>query len=292
MTNNHPEQPYLDLLKRIIDKGTFEENRTGIQCITLFGDQVKFSIKDSFPLITTKKMFFRGIVEELRWFLGGKTDNKILNEKGVHIWDGNSSRKFLDNKGLQRYEEGDCGPIYGFQWTHFGAHYRDCKTDYTNQGFNQIEYIIEEIKNNPTSRRIMMTAWNPIDMKDMCLPPCHVMVQFHVKQNKYLSCHMYQRSCDTFLGLPFNIASYALLTYLIAKKTNLIPDELIISFGNIHIYENHIDAVKEQLSREPHEWCTVSVDDPSTWEMDTITQEQIQLNNYTSNTPIKADMAC
>jgi thymidylate synthase len=287
----HPEQPYLDLLKRILEKGDIENNRTKIPCYVLFGEQIRFSITKSFPLLTTKKMFWKGIVEELLWFMKGQTDNTILREKGVNIWNGNSSRESLDKLGLTKYKEGDCGPIYSFQWTHFGAQYKDCETDYTNQGINQIDYIVDEIKNNPNSRRIMMTAWNPVDIKDMCLPPCHTSVQFHVRQGKYLSCHMYQRSCDSFLGLPFNIASYALLTYLIAKKTDLIPDELIISFGNVHIYENHVEAVKEQLSREPMEWCRVEIDDPATWELNTITYEQIHLKNYSSTGTIKAPMA-
>lgn len=287
----HPEKPYLDLLRKILEKGNIENNRTKIPCYVLFGEQIKFSIANSFPLLTTKKMFWKGIVEELLWFIKGQTDNNILKEKGVKIWEGNSSRESLDKCGLTKYKEGDCGPIYSFQWTHFGAQYKDCDTDYTNQGINQIDYIIDEIKNNPNSRRIMMTAWNPVDIKDMCLPPCHTSVQFHIRQGQFLSCHMYQRSCDSFLGLPFNIASYALLTYLIAAKTGLTPDELIISFGNVHIYENHVDAVNEQLLREPHEWCQVEIDDPSTWEMNTVIAEQIHLKNYNSEGIIKAPMA-
>lgn len=289
--DNHPEKPYLDLLKRVLEKGDIENNRTKIPCYVLFGEQIRFPITNSFPLLTTKKMFWKGIVEELLWFIKGQTDNKILNNKGVKIWDGNSSREALDKRGLTNYKEGDCGPIYSFQWSHFGAQYKDCETDYTNQGINQIDYIIDEIKNNPNSRRIMMTAWNPVDIKDMCLPPCHTSVQFHVRQGKYLSCHMYQRSCDSFLGLPFNIASYALLTYLIAKKTCMVPYELIISFGNVHIYENHVEVVKEQLSRDPLEWCQLEIDDPSTWELNTIVSEQIHLKNYNSEGTIKAPMA-
>jgi thymidylate synthase len=288
---HHPEEQYLDLLKRILDKGSLQENRTGTDCLVLFGDQIRFSIKDSFPLLTTKKVFWKGIVEELIWFLKGDTNNNNLKEKGVHIWDGNSNRESLDNRGLTTYKEGDCGPIYSFQWKHFGAKYKDCDAEYGNQGTDQIDYIINEIKKNPNSRRIMMTAWNPADISKMCLPPCHTSVQFHVKDAKYLSCHMYQRSCDTFLGLPFNIASYALLTYMIAAKTGLIPEELIISFGNVHIYTNHIEAVKEQLNRKPHKWCSVELDDPANWEMDTINFDQIHLKNYTSESIIKAPMA-
>jgi len=288
--SSHPEQAYLDLLQRVLDKGTLEQDRTNTGCHVLFGDQIRFPIKDSFPLLTTKKVFWKGIVEELLWFLQGKTNNKLLQEKGVHIWDGNSTREFLDKQGLD-YEEGDCGPIYSFQWTHFGAEYKDCHTDYTGEGINQIDYILHELKNNPQSRRIMMSAWNPADMKKMCLPPCHVSAQFHVREGKYLSCHMYQRSCDTFLGLPFNIASYALLTYMLAAKVGLIPDELVLSFGNVHIYSNHVEQVKQQLAREPFEWCTLELDDPSTWEMNTITMDQIHLKNYQSHSLIKAPMA-
>lgn len=289
--SSHPEQAYLDLLKRVLEKGTLEQDRTNTGCYVVFGDQIRFPIKDSFPLLTTKKVFWKGIVEELLWFLQGKTDNKLLQDKGVHIWDGNSTREFLDKQGLTSYEENDCGPIYSFQWTHFGAEYKDCHTDYTGQGVNQIDWIIQEIKKNPNSRRIMLSAWNPADLKKMCLPPCHVSAQFHVREGKYLSCHMYQRSCDTFLGLPFNIASYALLTYMIAAKTGLIPDELIMSFGNVHIYSNHLEQVKQQLTREPLSWCSLELDDPSTWEMDTITPDQIHLKNYVSHSMIKAPMA-
>lgn len=287
---SHPEQPYLDLLQRVLDKGHYQEDRTGTGCYSIFGDQIRFPIKDTFPLLTTKKVFWKGIVEELLWFLKGQTDNKILKNKGVHIWDGNSTREFLDKSGLCHYEEDDCGAIYSFQWTHFGAEYKDCHTDYTGQGVNQIDWIVNEIKTNPNSRRIMMSAWNPADLKKMCLPPCHVSAQFHVRDGKYLSCHMYQRSCDTFLGLPFNIASYALLTYLIASKTGLIPEELILSFGNVHIYSNHVEQVKEQLKREPLPWCKLEIKDTD-WTWETLTSDKIKIIDYQSHPPIKAPMA-
>jgi len=286
----HPETAYLDLLRRVLEKGSYQNDRTGIGCYSLFGDQIRFPIKDTFPLLTTKKVFWKGIVEELLWFLKGDTNNKNLKEKGVHIWDGNSTREFLDKTGLTHYKDDDCGAIYSFQWTHFGAEYKDCNTDYTGKGVNQIDWIINEIKTNPNSRRMMMSAWNPADLKKMCLPPCHVSAQFHVRDGKYLSCHMYQRSCDTLLGLPFNIASYALLTYLIAAKTNLIPEELIISLGNVHIYSNHIEQVKEQLTREPLPWCQLEILDTD-WNWETLTVEKIKIHNYQSHTAIKAPMA-
>jgi dihydrofolate reductase/thymidylate synthase len=288
---SHSEQPYLDLLQRILDKGVYHPDRTGTGVYSYFGDQLRLNIKNQFPLLTTKKMFWKGIVEELLWFLRGQTDNKILTEKGVHIWDGNSSREFLDKSGLTEYEEGDCGPIYSFQWKHFGAEYKDCHTDYTGQGVDQVAYLLKELKENPNSRRIFMSAWNPSDLEKMCLPPCHVSTQFYVKEGKYLSCHMYMRSCDAFLGLPFNIASYALLTYLLAAQCGYTPDELIISFGNLHLYANHLEQVKEQLSREPMSWCTLELDEPSTWTMDTVTSSQIHVKNYQSHSMIKAPMA-
>lgn len=291
MSTTHPEQAYLDLMKRVLEKGVYHPDRTGTGVYSTFGDQIRMPIRDSFPLLTTKKMFFKGVVEELMWFLRGQTNNKLLQEKGVHIWDGNSSREFLDKYGLEGYEEGDCGPIYSFQWKHFGAEYTNCHADYTNQGVDQIGFILRELQENPNSRRIYMSAWNPKDMPQMCLPPCHVSAQFYVREGKHLSCHMYMRSCDVFLGLPFNIASYALLTYLLASKCGYIPDELIISFGNVHIYSNHVEQVKEQLTREPMDWPTLELDDAGDWTMDTIQASQIHVKNYVSHGVIKAKMA-
>lgn len=287
----HPENIYLDLLRHILEKGVYHDDRTNTGVYSCFGYQVRFPIKYSFPLLTTKKVYWKGVVEELLWFLKGDTNNKHLQDKNVHIWDGNSSREFLDKSGLTSYEEGDCGPIYSFQWKHFGAEYKDCHTDYTDKGVDQIKYIINELKTNPNSRRIMMSAWNPSDLKKMCLPPCHVSAQFYVREGKYLSCHMYQRSCDAFLGLPFNIASYSLLTYMLAAQTDLIPDELIISFGNLHIYANHVDQVKEQLTRTPMPWPKVALRDSTQWNMDTISYDDIMLVDYKSHPPIKAQMA-
>lgn len=291
MATKHPEQAYLDLLQNILDKGVYHDDRTGTGVYSTFGYQVRFPIAESFPLLTTKRVFWKGIVQELLWFLKGSTDNKLLAEKGVHIWDGNSSRAFLDKTGLSHYEEGDCGPIYSFQWKHFGADYQDCHTDYSGVGVDQIKYVLDLLKTDPNSRRIFMSAWNPKDLNKMCLPPCHVSAQFYVREGKYLSCHMYQRSCDAFLGLPFNIASYALLTYMLASQANLIPDELIISIGNLHIYANHVEAVKEQLTREPLPWPVLAMRDSSQWTMDTITEEDIMILNYQSHPPIKAPMA-
>lgn len=291
MTQTHPEQAYLNLLQHILDKGVYHADRTGTGVLSTFGYQVRFPLHNTFPLLTTKRVFWKGIVQELLWFLRGHTDNHLLTEKGVHIWDGNSSREFLDKTGLSHYEEGDCGPIYSFQWKHFGAEYKNCHTDYSNQGVDQVKYVLDLLKTDPNSRRIFMSAWNPKDLEKMCLPPCHVSAQFYVREGKYLSCHMYQRSCDAFLGLPFNIASYSLLTYLLAAQANLQPEELVISLGNLHLYSNHIEQVKEQLQREPLPWPTVSLADPTSWDMNTVTETDVTLHDYQSHPPIKAPMA-
>ena len=195
-------------------------------------------------------MFVRGITEELLWFLRGETDNKILQDKNVHIWDGNSTREFLDKVGLNHLREGDIGAAYGFQFRHFGAEYENCDTDYTGKGFDQVKYVLDQIRNNPNSRRIILNLWNPPFLDKAVLPPCHMVYQFRVYNNT-LSCSMYQRSGDIGLGVPFNIASAALMTYLFAHMTGLQPGELTHTIGDAHIYNNHIEAMKEQLNRVP-----------------------------------------
>lgn len=218
---------------------------------SIFGAQMRFDLRnDTFPLLTTKKTFFRGIAEELFWFIKGSTDAKILQDKNVRIWDGNSSREFLDKSGFHDRREGDLGPVYGFQWRHFGAKYTTCDDDYAGQGIDQLNDVINRIKSNPNDRRIIMSAWNPVDIPQMALPPCHCLVQFYVA-NDELSCQLYQRSADMGLGVPFNIASYALLTYMIAHVTKLKPGDFVHTLGDAHIYLNHIDPLKEQIQRHP-----------------------------------------
>ncbi|KAI0683857.1 thymidylate synthase, partial [Cytidiella melzeri] len=201
--------------------------------------------------------FLRGILEELLWFVRGATDSKLLSAKGVKIWDGNGSREFLDKRGLHHRREGDLGPVYGFQWRHFGAKYEDCDKDYTGEGVDQLKECIRKIKEDPTDRRIILSAWNPADIPYMALPPCHMMCQFYVhlptstSEKPKLSCLMYQRSADLGLGIPFNIASYALLTHMVAKVTDTDPHELIIQLGDAHVYRDHVDALRVQLEREP-----------------------------------------
>ena len=202
------------------------------------------------PLLTTKRVALKSCIEELLWFMRGDTDASILRKRNVHIWDGNSSRQFLDTVGLNHLR--DCGANYSFQWRYQGQEYKDCNTQYTkNTKGDQIQNIIHLLKTNPTSRRILLSAWNPSDLNKTVLPPCHVSAQFYVDKDNGLSCHMYQRSCDVFLGLPFNIFSYTVLTHILAKKANLKPRKLVISLGDVHIYANHIEQMKEQISRQP-----------------------------------------
>lgn len=216
--------------------------------------QARYSLQNGvLPLFTTKRVFWRGIAEELLWFIRGSTDAKDLADKNIHIWDANGSRDFLDKQGLYHREEGDLGPVYGFQWRHFGAEYKDCHTDYTGQGVDQLAGVINKIKTDPNDRRIIMSAWNPPDIPKMALPPCHAFVQFYVANGK-LSCLLYQRAADMGLGVPFNVASYSLLTHLIARVTGLEPEHFVHSTGDTHVYLNHIEPLQEQLKREPREF--------------------------------------
>ena len=245
------ENNYLDQLQCVLEHGETRQTRNS-ETISTFGLRMEFNLQLGFSLLTTKKMYWKGIKEELMWFLRANTDSKDLSDKNVHIWDGNSNREFLDSIGLNSYQEWDCGPIYGFQWRHFNAEYTGCKSNYKNKGVDQLLNVIHLLKTNPTSRRIFMSAWNPEQMKEMALPPCHISYQFYVSQGNKLQCQMYQRSGDMFLGIPFNIASTALLTHIIAKMTNLIPDKIILVVGDAHIYKDHIDQVKLQLKRKPY----------------------------------------
>lgn len=193
-------------------------------------------------------MFWKGVLEELLWFIKGSTNAKELSSKGVRIWDANGSRDFLDNLGFSSRKEGDLGPVYGFQWRHFGADYKDMDSDYSHQGVDQLQKVIDTIKTNPDDRRIILCAWNPKDLPSMALPPCHALCQFYVV-NGELSCQLYQRSADMGLGVPFNIASYALLTYMIAHITGLKPGDFVHTLGDAHIYLNHIEPLKMQAER-------------------------------------------
>ncbi|KAH8352338.1 hypothetical protein KR084_003496 [Drosophila pseudotakahashii] len=249
---NRDEEQYLDLLKNIIANGERRTDRTEVGTLSLFGSQMRFNMRESFPLLTTKRVFFRAVAEELLWFVAGKTDAKLLQAKNVHIWDGNSTREFLDKLGHTERAVGDLGPVYGFQWRHFGAEYGTCDDDYSGKGIDQLRQVIDTIKKNPSDRRIIMSAWNPLDIPKMALPPCHCLAQFYVSQTRgELSCQLYQRSADMGLGVPFNIASYALLTHMIAHVTGLKPGDFVHTMGDTHVYLNHVEPLKEQLERTP-----------------------------------------
>lgn len=260
LRNIMAEQQYLDLIQRILDEGARTDSRNGVT-FSIFGHKMEFSLADNtIPLLTTKKVAWRTCFRELMWFLRGSTSNKELQDANVKIWNDNASREFLDSRNLQHLEENDLGPVYGHQWRHFNAPYKDCHTDYSGQGVDQIKYIIDALKDpeQHSSRRLVMSAWNPCQINEMALPPCHILVQFYVREHKYLSCSLYQRSGDVGLGVPFNIASYSFLTHILANHCDLVADKFVHFIGDAHIYESHMDVLREQVQRTPLEFPKIS----------------------------------
>lgn len=293
---NLEEQAYLDLCQRIIAEGEHRPDRTGTGTKSLFAPpQLRFDLRDDkFPLLTTKKTFVKGIIHELLWFIEGCTDGKKLSAKGVKIWEGNGSREYLDKLGLVDRREGDLGPVYGFQWRHFGAQYTDCDLDYTGQGYDQLLDVIHKLRTNPYDRRIIMSAWNPPDFAKMALPPCHVFCQFYVNfpqgKKPELSCLLYQRSCDMGLGVPFNIASYALLTKMIAQCCDMNCGDFIHTMGDSHVYLDHVDQLKEQFTRIPREFPILKINN-DTKDIDGFKFEDFEILNYNPYPPIKMNMS-
>ena len=284
---NKDEYKYLQLMDTIMKQGLDVEGRNGTTK-SLFGEKMVFDLT-RFPLLTTKKMGYKTILRELLWFIKGSTDNQELKDKNVHIWDGNASKSFLESRGLS-YEQDDLGPIYGFQWRHFGAEYKDRQTDYSGKGYDQLQWLINEIKENPTSRRLILSAWNPAALDEMALPPCHILCQFYVNQKENtLSCQLYQRSGDMFLGVPFNIASYAFLTYILCKLTGYKPGKFHHILGDAHIYEEHDTAVLLQIKRVPKLFPTLTISDRLT-DIDTISEDMFKIENYESYSKISAPM--
>lgn len=287
---NVQEMQYLETIRRIIDTGYKREDRTGVGTLSIFGTQMRYSLRDNIiPLLTTKRVFFRGVAEELLWFIRGSTNAKDLQAKNIHIWDGNSTREFLDASGFIDRQEGDLGPVYGFQWRHFGAKYKTCYDDYTGEGIDQLSEVINRIKNNPNDRRIIMSAWNPIDIPEMALPPCHCLAQFFVA-NGELSCQLYQRSADMGLGVPFNIASYALLTHMIAHVTGLKAGELVHTTGDTHVYLNHVEPLEEQLRRVPKPFPRLHFK-RNVQTIDEFQFEDFEIRGYDPYPTIKMEMA-
>ncbi|KAI4318635.1 hypothetical protein MLD38_032312 [Melastoma candidum] len=285
----HEEYMYLKLVEDILSNGTSKTDRTCTGTISKFGSQMRFNLRRTFPLLTTKRVFWRGVVEELLWFVSGSTNAKILQDKGIHIWDGNASRDYLDSIGLKDREEGDLGPVYGFQWRHFGARYTDMHDDYTGQGFDQLMDVINKIKNNPDDRRIILSAWNPSDLKLMALPPCHMFAQFYVS-NGELSCQMYQRSADMGLGVPFNIASYSLLTCMIAHVCGLSPGDFIHVIGDAHVYSTHIQPLQEQLRKVPKPFPVLKIN-PEKKDINSFVGADFKLIGYEPHEKIEMKMA-
>ena len=257
----HEENQYLNLIEDILKENTVFEGRNG-NTYAIFGAAMHFSLNNNtIPFLTTKKLAWKTCLRELLWFIKGDTSNKRLNEQKVRIWDANGSREFLDSRGLTNLEENDLGPIYGFQWRHFNAKYKDCNSDYSGEGVDQLKYIIDSLKDEETrnSRRLIMSAWNPCQINEMALPPCHILCQFHVKNGNELCCSLYQRSGDVGLGVPFNIASYSFLNCLIAHHCGLVPGEFIHYLGNTHIYDDHVEGLLKQLERQPYEFPKLKI---------------------------------
>ena len=260
---------YLDLMRHVRDTGTRKEDRTGTGTVSVFGYQMRFDLADGFPVVTTKKLHLRSIIHELLWFLQGDTNIKYLKDNGVRIWD-----EWAD-------ENGDLGPVYGYQWRSWPAPH--------GKSIDQISQLIDQIRNNPDSRRLMVSAWNPADVDHMALPPCHCLFQFYVADGR-LSCQLYQRSADIFLGVPFNIASYALLTMMIAQVTGLEPGEFVHTFGDAHIYLNHLDQVETQLARDPLPLPVMKLN-PEVKSVFDFTYDDFELVGYEAHPHIKAQVA-
>jgi len=297
---NHDEFQYLDLLRDIYENGKSRDDRTKIGTRAVFGRQIRFNIADSVPLITTKHVGWKSVVKELLWFIKGETDSKTLEQQGVNIWKSNSTREFLDNRGLHHYSEGDIGPMYGFNWRHLGARYNGTAHEYSGNGFDQLQWLIHSLKTDPYSRRHMITTFNPLVVDQGVLAPCHgIVTQFFVEDDidssssiKHLSCHVYNRSQDTFLGMTWNIFSYAVFTHIVAKFTGMKPKELVISTGDTHIYTNHLEQCKMQLSRTPLPFPRLVINDRVVDKgIDNITIDDFDLIGYMCHSAIKAPMA-
>lgn len=279
------EQAYLDLLHLVLTEGTEKGDRTGTGTLSHFGAQLRFNLADGFPLLTTKKVHFKSIVYELFWFLSGSTHVDYLQANGVRIWNEWST---AEQTARFNRPAGDLGPVYGHQWRNYGASQRE-NGSYNNDGVDQITQVIEQIKTNPNSRRLIVSGWNPSEADQVALPPCHTLFQFFVADNK-LSCQLYQRSADLFLGVPFNIASYALLTHMVAQVCGLEVGEFIWTGGDCHIYQNHREQVELQLTRELYKIPTLTLNS-NVKDIFAFKYEDISVDDYESHPAIKAKVA-
>ncbi|OBT78180.1 thymidylate synthase [Pseudogymnoascus sp. 05NY08] len=306
---NHEEYQYLKLIRDILDNGEHRPDRTGTGTLSIFAPTpLKFTLSSPsgspiLPLLTTKRVFLRAVLAELLWFISGSTSSLPLSEAGIKIWDGNGSRTYLDSIGLTDRAEGDLGPVYGFQWRHFGAKYVDAQTDYTGQGVDQLAEVIHKLRHAPYDRRIILSAWNPADLKIMALPPCHMFAQFYVsyprakkgqegeKPKGHLHCQLYQRSCDMGLGVPFNIASYALLTHMLAHVCDLVPGTFTHTMGDAHVYLDHVEALEVQLERQPREFPGLDIKREKGGEVDGWALEDFEVVGYKPHKGIAMKMS-
>lgn len=276
---------YLDLLGEILHRGRERKDRTGTGTIGLFGHQMRFDLREGFPLLTTKRVYHRAIVHELLWFLRGETHVGPLHDAGVTIWDEWATAEQTARFGRK---EGDLGPVYGHQWRNFGATLREDGT-YASDGVDQLGRLLDQIRTNPSSRRLLVTGWNPREADLVALPPCHTLFQFHVQDGE-LSCQLYQRSGDAFLGVPFNIASYALLTCMIAQVTGLRPGDLVHTFGDVHLYKNHLDQARLQLGRRPRDLPRLRLN-PDVKDLFQFRFEDVAIEGYDPHPAIKAEVS-
>jgi len=288
----HPEHQYLELIRDVAENGDPKPDRTGVGTKSKFGVKMEFDISERIPVLTTKKVNYEMIIKELLFFISGQTNTKILEDQGVKIWKGNTSKDFLLDRGLD-YDEGDMGAGYGYQWRHWGAEYKGMDKDYSGQGIDQLSNLVNDIRKDPHSRRLLLSCWNVSQLKDMALPPCHHDVQFYVSgDRKYLDCMLKMRSGDLFLGIPFNIASYSILTYMIAHITGLRPRKFIIIIGDAHVYNNHQEQVKKQLGRTPRPFPILSFRGATRLhEIDDFDFKSFILEGYSSWPFISAPMA-
>jgi thymidylate synthase len=299
--NVHQETKYLELMKDILENGCERIDRTCTGTLSLFGTRMKFDISESIPMLTTKRIPFRVILEELLWFCRGDTDAKILQRKGIKIWNGNTTREFLDNRGLNHYPEGIIGPQYGFLWRHYGAKYSPRFADTSSidantiGGVDQLKYVEDLLENDPFSRRIIISAWNPSQLNEQALPSCHLLLQFYVTEEygkRYLSCMFTMRSSDNFLASSFNCVSYSILTYILAIRHNMKPKDLIYVAGDTHIYKNHVEQVREQLKRDPRPFPRLKVStDLVKKDWKDMTLKDFELIGYFPHPTISASMA-
>jgi thymidylate synthase len=301
-THAHEEHQYLSLIRELLEKGEKRPDRTGTGTLSIpFPPQHRYTLSKpdgtlTLPLLTTKRVFLRAVIAELLWFISGDTSAKTLQDQGIRIWDGNASREYLDSVGLQHREEGDLGPVYGFQWRRFGAEYVGCHADYTGQGVDQLMEVLHKLRHNPYDRRIILSAWNPADLKNMALPPCHMFAQFYVSfpngsQRGTLHSMLYQRSCDMGLGVPFNIASYALLTHMLARAADLIPGSLTHVMGDAHVYLDHESALRTQIEREPRDFPVLEIGKEAGCDIDGWKVEDFKVLGYEPHKGIAMKMS-